>query len=184
MTGRATVPGVRSPETPEERQHAEHSLAVMRARVAEWVPLISSPIIPAPHSSLAADDAAGWETYPPSHLAWNAIIAAVDSLEHFQMSLVPPGRAHDTGHRARSAVTAAAMAVCVLCPPRRADRVAFAMRCAWDDLTAEQRAVRTLRATPAPRPSHPPLPAGLTSSWVAWSTAATTRRYRAGRARA
>ncbi len=113
--------------------------------VEQWLPLLSAPIAPAPHSSLARDDAV-WPDYTTSMVAWSGIRSAIDSLGLFFRSLALGGLPYDTGHRTlgRSGLTGAAQAVFVLFGDR--PRTQNALRCAYDDLEAYERTLRDLRA--------------------------------------
>ena len=114
--------------------------------VEQWLPLLSAPIAPAPHSSLARDDAV-WPDYTTSMVAWSGIRSAIDSLGLFFRSLALGGLPYDTGHRTlgRSGLTGAAQAVFVLFGDRPT-RTQNALRCAYDDLEAYERTLRDLRA--------------------------------------
>ena len=137
---------LRDPETEEQRRDSLLRLNQMGALVEQWTPLLSDPIVPTGHSSLAGDDTV-WPDYPASMVAWSGIRSAIDSLELFFRSLSSDASPSNTGHRAlaRSALTGAAQAVFVLFGDRPA-RTGNALRCAYDDLEAYERALQDLRA--------------------------------------
>jgi len=137
---------LRDPETNQERRDSQRRLNQMAAFVERWMPLLSDPIVPAPHSSLARDDTV-WPDYTTSMVAWSGIRSAIDSLGLFFRSLSLDERPYDTGHRTlgRSGLTGAAQAVFVLFGDRPT-RTRNALRCAYDDLEAYERTLDDLRA--------------------------------------
>jgi hypothetical protein len=85
--------------------------------VAGWADYVTQLQVAEPGSSLAKDDAL-FAVLPPSHLAWQGILSAVDHLDSF-FGLLDGGKSHPLapGTLARAGVLGAAHALWLLDAP-------------------------------------------------------------------
>jgi len=115
-----------------------------RDLVARWADYVTQPQVAEPDSSLAKDDAL-FDVLPPSHLAWQGILSAVDHLDSF-FGLLDGGKSHPLapGTLARAGVLGAAHALWLLDAPDRVGRQKRGLRLAHEEFKRDRQTMTDL----------------------------------------